>query len=66
MSSPTAIAVAAVQFVTRQTNGWLPVELADLPDEHCRRVIFSAARLVDAVTEWPHPDRPRHAARPLD
>jgi hypothetical protein len=66
MSSPTAIAVAAVQFVTRQTNGWLPVELADLPDEHCRRVIFSAARLVDAVTEWPDPGPARHAAKPLD
>jgi hypothetical protein len=29
-------------------------------------VIFRAARLVDAVTEWPDPDPPRHAATPLD
>jgi hypothetical protein len=66
MSSPTAIAVAAVQFVTRQTNGWLPLELAELPAEHRHQVIFGAARLVDAVTEWPNPDPPRQAVEPLD
>jgi len=64
VTDPTAIAVAAILYVTRRTGGQFPVELTSLPDEQVRRVINAAARLASAAIEPSYV--PRHAAQPLD
>jgi hypothetical protein len=64
VTDPTAIAVAAVLYVSQRTGGQFPVELTGLPEEQVRRVVNAAARLVGAAAE--PPQAPRHAAKPLD
>ncbi len=64
MTDVLRLVYAAVHYAAGLTGGRLPAELAELPNEHLRRIAQAAARLVGAAAEVPH--EPRHAAEPLD